>query len=152
MKQGDVRQESWVRAFLVLTLGGVTSVCSGDVSSIETDELGGPGGGADPSPGETSIEAEKKPRLNEDPGREESPDLGGQRMVIYQLPVRLFGNTNPNPVRNGTLEENGVGLFADVNDAALTSLRELGVTWILSHRGFSSGDPDRLVIHWATGR
>lgn len=54
----------------------------------------------------------------------------GSRPVIYQLPVRLFGNLNLTMKTNGTLAENGVGKFADINDAALDSIKALGVTWV----------------------
>jgi glycosidase len=52
------------------------------------------------------------------------------RVRIYQLLVRLFGNVNPTRKPNGTLAENGSGKFADINDAALESIRELGCTHI----------------------
>ncbi|MFN2622352.1 MAG: alpha-amylase family glycosyl hydrolase [Chthoniobacterales bacterium] len=52
------------------------------------------------------------------------------RVRIYQLFVRLFGNTNETRKRNGTLAENGVGKFADINDAALAAIREMGFTHI----------------------
>jgi len=54
------------------------------------------------------------------------PDTGKPR--IYQLLVRLFGNTNTTRKPNGTLAENGSGKFADLNDAALDSLKAMGVT------------------------
>ena len=50
------------------------------------------------------------------------------RAVIYQLVVRLFGNTNETRKKDGRLEENGVGKFADIDDRALASLKALGVT------------------------
>ena len=52
------------------------------------------------------------------------------RMRIYQLFVRLFGNTNETRKQDGMLAENGVGKFNDINDAALKSLRDLGITHI----------------------
>ena len=52
------------------------------------------------------------------------------RTRIYQLFVRLFGNTNETRKQNGTLAENGVGRFADINDAALSSLQQMGFTHI----------------------
>jgi glycosidase len=52
------------------------------------------------------------------------------RIRIYQLFVRLFGNTNETRKRNGTLAENGVGRFADINNAALGSIREMGFTHV----------------------
>lgn len=50
--------------------------------------------------------------------------------VIYQLFVRLFGNAKIPTVQNGTMEENGCGKFNDVSDAALQSLKKMGVTHI----------------------
>ena len=52
------------------------------------------------------------------------------RVRIYQLLVRLFGNTNPTRKPNGTLAENGVGKLADINDAALDALRDMGFTHV----------------------
>jgi glycosidase len=51
-----------------------------------------------------------------------------ERIRIYQLFPRLFGNTNETRRNNGTVEENGVGKFADINDAALSALRAMGFT------------------------
>ena len=75
--------------------------------------------------------------------------------VRYQLVVRHFGNANATNRQNGTLAENGCGRFADVNAAALQSLRELGAThvWLTgclrqatltdhSAVGLPSDDPD----------
>ncbi|MDQ6622563.1 MAG: alpha-amylase family glycosyl hydrolase [Verrucomicrobiota bacterium] len=53
-----------------------------------------------------------------------------ERMRIYQLFVRLFSNTNETRQPNGTLAQNGVGKFNEINDAALSSLREMGFTYI----------------------
>ena len=52
------------------------------------------------------------------------------RVRVYQLFVRLFGNTNQTRIQNGTLAENGVGRFADINDAALSSIQQMGFTHI----------------------
>ena len=52
------------------------------------------------------------------------------RTRIYQLFVRLFGNTNETRKQNGTLLENGVGRFADINEAAISSIKEMGFTHI----------------------
>ena len=51
-----------------------------------------------------------------------------EKIRIYQLFVRLFGNTNETRKEDGTLAENGVGKFEDINNAALTSLRQMGFT------------------------
>ena len=58
------------------------------------------------------------------------PTTRAERPVLYQLFVRHFGNTNETRQPNGTLAENGVGKFADINDAALESLHELGITHV----------------------
>jgi glycosidase len=52
------------------------------------------------------------------------------RARIYQLFVRLFGNTNETRKPGGTLAENGAGKFADINAAALDAIRDLGCTHI----------------------
>jgi glycosidase len=53
-----------------------------------------------------------------------------ERVRIYQLFVRLFSNTNETRTQNGALTENGVGRFADINDAALNSIRQMGFTHV----------------------
>ena len=59
-----------------------------------------------------------------------SPAAPSPRPVIYQLMVRTFGNTNETRKTNGTLAENGCGKFNDINEAALTSLKQMGFTHI----------------------
>jgi glycosidase len=53
-----------------------------------------------------------------------------EKIVIYQVFTRLFGNTNTTNKPWGTIEENGVGKFNDFTDAALEEIRRLGVTHI----------------------
>jgi glycosidase len=55
---------------------------------------------------------------------------GHSRVRIYQLFVRLFGNTNETRKQDGTITENGVGRFRDINDAALTAIRQMGFTHV----------------------
>lgn len=52
------------------------------------------------------------------------------RPVIYQLVVRLFGNTNETRKVDGTLAENGCGRFEDIDEHALAALRALGATHV----------------------
>lgn len=52
------------------------------------------------------------------------------KTVIYQVLVRLFGNTCTRNVPYGTKEENGIGKFSDFTDAALEGIKELGTTHI----------------------
>ncbi|HEY5826268.1 MAG TPA: alpha-amylase family glycosyl hydrolase, partial [Cyclobacteriaceae bacterium] len=53
-----------------------------------------------------------------------------EKLVIYQMMTRLFGNTKTTNKKYGTLEENGVGKFNDINETALQGIKELGVTHV----------------------
>ena len=52
------------------------------------------------------------------------------KIVIYQMLPRLFGNEMHENIPNGSMEQNGVGKFSYVNDAALRSIRRLGATHV----------------------
>ncbi|WP_419571759.1 alpha-amylase family glycosyl hydrolase [Rheinheimera sp.] len=77
------------------------------------------------------------------------------KTVVYQMFTRLFGNSNSANQPWGSIEQNGVGKFNDINDAALAGIKELGVshvwyTGVLHHAlirdysayGISNDDPD----------
>ncbi len=53
-----------------------------------------------------------------------------QKVIIYQIFTRLFGNKKTEHVKYGTIEENGVGKFEDINSKALQSIRSMGITHI----------------------
>ena len=53
-----------------------------------------------------------------------------EKMIIYQVMTRLFGNDNLTNVYNGTIAQNGVGKFADFTQTALDSLRAFGANYI----------------------
>lgn len=53
-----------------------------------------------------------------------------EKIIIYQLLPRLFGNTNEKCIPNGSLEENGVGKFNDITDRALREIARLGCTHV----------------------
>jgi len=60
------------------------------------------------------------------------------KLIIYQIFTRLFGNQNTANVVGGSRQENGSGTFHDINDAALSSIRQFGIshvwyTGILEH-------------------
>ncbi len=76
------------------------------------------------------------PQLN----AEKKVDAQG-KPVVYQIFTRLYGNTNTTNKPWGTLEENGVGKFNDINDAALQSLKQLGVSHV-----WYTGVPHHAVI------
>lgn len=52
------------------------------------------------------------------------------KIIIYQVFTRLFGNSNSNWVPNGTIEQNGCGKMADFTLKALSEIKELGATHI----------------------
>ncbi len=52
------------------------------------------------------------------------------KVVIYQIFTRLFGNTNSTNKYNGSIEENGSGKFNDITDKVLSQLKDSGYTHI----------------------
>ncbi len=50
--------------------------------------------------------------------------------IVYQVMTRLFGNKATANKSYGTIEENGVGKFNDIDDVALRGIKELGVSHI----------------------
>lgn len=52
------------------------------------------------------------------------------KLIIYQIFTRLFGNQNTTNHWHGTLQENGVGKFNDVNATALQAIKQFGATHI----------------------
>ena len=46
-----------------------------------------------------------------------------QKMVVYQMMTRLFGNKVATNKPFGTIAENGVGKFHDITEPALQSLK-----------------------------
>ena len=85
----------------------------------------------------------------------EQKNMKDQKIVIYQVFTRLFGNENTTNKPWGTIEENGVGKFNDFTDKALQEINDLGIThiWytgVLHHAtitdytvfGISNDDPD----------
>ncbi len=55
---------------------------------------------------------------------------GTERVRIYQVLPRLFGNTNETRKPNGTIAENGVGKFRDFTHHALGRIRAMGFTHV----------------------
>lgn len=52
------------------------------------------------------------------------------KLIIYQLLPRLFGNTNTTNKFYGSIQENGCGKFNDITGKALAELKNLGITHI----------------------
>jgi len=53
-----------------------------------------------------------------------------RKIIVYQLMTRLFGNKETVNKTYGTVQENGVGKFDDINDQALLALKEMGITHV----------------------
>ena len=53
-----------------------------------------------------------------------------QKIVLYQIFTRLYGNRNTTCKENGTLEENGCGKMNDLTPIALKQIRDMGVSHI----------------------
>jgi glycosidase len=77
------------------------------------------------------------------------------KLIIYQLLPRLFGNANTQNKYYGSVEENGTGKFNDITDKALSEIKNIGFTHIFytgviehatmtdhSQFGIKTDDPD----------
>lgn len=53
-----------------------------------------------------------------------------EKIIIYQVFPRWFGNQQAGCVKNGSLNENGTGKFSDFTPTALHAIKELGTTYI----------------------
>ncbi len=52
------------------------------------------------------------------------------KLVVYQIYTRLFGNLKTTNKFYGSIEENGCGKFNDINDKALKELKKFGVSHV----------------------
>lgn len=70
--------------------------------------------------------ARKNEKIPPVPAMETEP----KKMVVYQMMTRLFGNKSTVNKPYGTLAENGVGKFNDINGLALRALKDMGITHV----------------------
>ena len=56
--------------------------------------------------------------------------MASNKIVLYQIFTRLYGNRTVTRKENGTLEENGCGKMNDFTPAVLRQIRQLGVSHI----------------------
>lgn len=54
----------------------------------------------------------------------------GDKLMIYQMLPRLFGNKQNQNIPYGTIEQNGSGKFNDINQKAISGIKEFGITHI----------------------
>ena len=52
------------------------------------------------------------------------------KLIVYQVFTRLFGNNNNHCINNGSITENGCGKMADFTAKALNEIKKLGATHI----------------------
>ncbi|MBC7744811.1 MAG: alpha-amylase family protein [Flavobacterium sp.] len=57
-------------------------------------------------------------------------EVTDNKLVVYQMMLRLFGNKNQTNKQFGSIEENGSGKFNDITDVALDQLKDLGITHV----------------------
>ncbi len=57
-------------------------------------------------------------------------DIKDNKLIIYQLLPRLFGNRQTKNKTWGTIEENGCGKFNDITDTALVHIKTMGFTHV----------------------
>ncbi len=56
--------------------------------------------------------------------------LANDKLIIYQLLPRLFGNAKTLNKNYGSIEENGCGKFNDISDKALQEIKKMGFTHV----------------------
>ena len=64
-----------------------------------------------------------------------------EKMIIYQVFTRLFGNNHNHCINNGNITENGCGKMADFTAKALNEIKKLGATHI-----WYTGMPRKRII------
>jgi len=133
-----------------------TGVPTSTITNITADGTS-TGGDASSGPGDTDgttgTGADETMGSSDETGDTTGGEPLGERPIIYQLVVRHFGNTNQTRATDGTIEQNGVGKFADIDEAAIGELVGLGVThvWLTgvlrqatltAYPGLPADDPD----------
>ncbi|ALT00312.1 alpha-amylase family protein [Lacimicrobium alkaliphilum] len=90
---------------------------------------------------QSSFETGNAKQADSEPQTQKAISEMPERPVVYQMMTRLFGNTNTTNKPWGTIEENGVGKFAHINQAALQGIKEMGATHV-----WYTGVPHHAVI------
>tara|TARA_A200000159_G_scaffold99265_1_gene92007 strand:- start:841 stop:2877 length:2037 start_codon:yes stop_codon:yes gene_type:complete len=129
---------SFRKPFVVAIVVSSLLACSdNDTMSNQQSQGSNPTENGQPSPNKApSAEAPSTEQLS----------LVQGKPVVYQLFTRLYGNTNTANIPWGSIEDNGVGKFADINDAALASIKALGTSHV-----WYTGVPHHAVINDYSG-
>ena len=56
--------------------------------------------------------------------------MPNNKIIIYQVFTRLFGNRNTTRKEWGTIEDNGSGKFDDFNESTLTHIKDMGISHV----------------------
>ena len=56
--------------------------------------------------------------------------MASDKVIIYQVFTRLYGNRNTTRKENGTIAENGCGKMADFTPKVLNDLAQMGVSHV----------------------
>ena len=56
--------------------------------------------------------------------------MASNKIIIYQIFTRLYGNKNQTCKPNGTIEENGCGKMNDFTPTVLKRISQMGVSHI----------------------
>ncbi|MBT9392205.1 alpha-amylase [Hymenobacter sp. NST-14] len=110
----------------LLFLPAVLAACCG-LSACSTTQPAGTSAAAAPGPAAGTSTPTAAVTSDRNTTDEQPQD---HKLVIYQLMTRLFGNKTAVNKPYGTVEENGVGKFNDINDQALRAIKQLGVSHV----------------------
>lgn len=129
---------SFRKPFVVAIVVSSLLACSdNDTMSNQQSQGSNPTENGQPSPNKApSAEAPSTEQLS----------LVQGKPVVYQLFTRLYGNTNTANIPWGSIEDNGVGKFADINNTALSSIKALGTSHV-----WYTGVPHHAVINDYSG-
>jgi glycosidase len=75
---------------------------------------------------QTKDTTEKTNATKQSKGSVQKMPKKNDKLVVYQMMFHLWGNKNTTNKENGSLEENGVTKFKDINDLALQKLKQFG--------------------------
>ncbi|WP_198783245.1 alpha-amylase family protein [Shewanella putrefaciens] len=153
------RSYLWSQALTLLALTGFANNCvaasSVAASAFEANSFISNSFASNNSPASLDTAQTTSSKLAAKANDGAVQEANALKPVVYQIFTRLYGNKNQTNKPWGTISENGVGKFNDIDDIALNSIKELGVTHVwytgvphhaligdYSAIGVSADDPD----------
>ncbi|GGN03186.1 alpha-amylase family protein [Shewanella xiamenensis] len=119
------RAYRWQQGFSILALSSISTFCTMTTPAISTQVTALDAVAAKTVP--ANLNADEGEILPADHNAEQAYKF---KPVVYQIFTRLYGNKNTTNKPWGTISENGVGKFNDIDDTALKSIKDLGVTHV----------------------